>query len=158
MSASTSKRVVAVRFDREPVRGFIAPSSFLGDKSLELLTADGIHLELPYEDVKYLAFVKLWTDSDDLRKSFVSRPKSGGLWVRFEFRDGDCVEALLTGNLLEWPSQGFVGTPPEASRNTQRIFVPKAALRHCAVLGAIGISRQAARKPAPDANQLKMFD
>lgn len=160
MSASTSKRVVAVRFDREPVRGFVAPASYLGDRSLELLTADGNLLALPYGDIKYVAFVKSWTDpsGEDLRKAFISRPKAVGLWVRFDFRDGDSIEALLAGNLIEWPAQGYLGTPPEASRNTQRLFVPRAALRQCAVMGVIGPSRRTSRKREIDAGQLRMFD
>jgi hypothetical protein len=159
LAASTSKRVVAVRFDREPVRGYVAPATYLGETSLEVLTADGNLLRLPYDDVKFLAFVKSWDEpAEELRKSFISRPKGAGLWVRFDFRDGDTLEALLAANLLEWPAQGFLGAPPDAARNTQRLFVPKAALRQCAVLGAIGSARRPAAKREAAATQLKMFD
>lgn len=157
MAASTSKRVVAVRFDREPVRGYVAPASYLGPDSLEVLTADGNLFTVPYADLKLLAFVKSWDEPvDDLRKSFVSRPKGAGLWVRFDFRDGDSIEAVLSANLLDWPPQGFLGTPPDAARNVQRLFVPRLALDQCAMLGAIGAGRRTRREP--DSAQLKMFD
>ena len=159
MAASTSKRVVAVRFDREPIRGYVSPASYLGESTLEVLTSEGNLLQLPYEDLKFVAFVKSWEEpADDLRKSFISRPKGTGLWVRFDFRDGDSLEALLTGNLLEWPAAGYLGTPPDAARNTQRLFVPRSALRQCAVLGAIGSARRPPTKAEADAAQLKMFD
>lgn len=159
MAASTSKRVVAVRFDREPVRGFVALDSYLGERSLEILTPEGNILQAPYADIKLLAFVKSWEESvEDLRKSFVSRPKGAGLWVRFDFRDGDSLEALLSGNLVEWPAQGYLGTPPDAARNTQRLFVPRSAVRQCLVLGAIGAARRLPSKAEADAAQLQMFD
>lgn len=159
MAASTSKKVVAVRFDREPIRGYIAPATYLGAESLEILTPDGTLLSLPYADLKLVAFVKSWDEPwDDVRKSFVSRPKGAGLWVRFDFRDGDSFEALLPANLVDWPASGYIGTPPDSARNTQRLFVPRLALRQCTVLGAIGSGRRPALRQDADSKQLKMFD
>lgn len=160
MATSTSKKVIAVRFDRDPVRGYVAPAAFLQVDHIEVLSADGNVQLLPYPDVKMIAFVKDWDDlpSTEDRKAFVSRPKSEGLWVRFEFRDGDSLEALLPNSLLSMESAGFLGMPPDSSRNTQRVFVPRTALRACSVLGVVGSPRRTPKaKPAP-ADQLKMFD
>jgi hypothetical protein len=160
LASSTNKRVVAVRFDREPIRGYITFPSCLRESAVEVLTAEGTLAEVPYADIKYVGFVKMWEQppGEEMRKSFISRPKGGGVWVRFLFRDGDSMEALLSGDLMEWPAQGYLATPPDSARNTQRLFVPKAALQACAALGIIGSARRESRKREPAAGQLKMFD
>ena len=159
MPGSTNKKVVVVRFDREPATGY-APASFDESDNLEVLTPAGSILTMPYRDVKAVCFVKSWEEPVGIeeRRSFGSRPRLEGLWVKALFRDGDFLELLLPNRLLDLPVSGFLGAPPDAAGNAQRVFIPRVALTDCVVLGVIGASRKAsARKPGAE-GQLKMFD
>ncbi len=159
MSSSTNKKVLVVRFDREPVTGYVAPATSLQPDHVEVLTADGAVFRIPYADVKLVKFVKSWDTAEAGRKEFASRPKTAGLWVQFDFRDGASLQALLPNRLNEFEPLGFWGTPPDAGGNTQRVFVPRAALSGCTVLGVIGGSRKPTGRKRPAAvGQLKMFD
>ena len=160
MASSTNKKVVAVRYDREPVAGFVNPSAYLQPSGIEVLTTAGNLVALPYAEVKALCFVKDVEPADVWRpnQAFAARPKAEGLWVRFQFRDGDSIEGLVSANLLNLETQGFTLTPPDAGGPTPRIFVPRASLSDVRVLGVIGASGRG-RKPKPKpVDQLEMFD
>ncbi len=159
MPGSTSKKVVVLRFDREPAAGY-APTSFDEPGNLELLTPAGSILTIPYRDVKVVCFVKSWEEPVGIeeRRSFGSRPRLEGLWVKALFRDGDFLELLLPNRLLDLPLSGFLGTPPDAVGNAQRVFIPKSALTDCVVLGVVGANRKTSRHKAGGEGQLKMFD
>lgn len=124
-----------------------------------LLPTGILHL-VPYTEVKQVSFVK---DFDTGRarpeqKSFQSRPKVDGLWVEMEFQDNDLLEGVMPNNLAAAEPTGFTITPPNATGNTQRVFVPRAALRSMTVKAVIGL--RAARKPAvtpPVAAQPRLF-
>ncbi len=160
MPASTSKKVIAVRFDREILFGYVAPGEFRKPSYVELLTPDGGILQISHPEIKSICFVKNWESGTFWdHKRFRTRPKGAGLWVRFEFRDQDTLEALLPNRLLDLASDGFDGIPPEAIGNVQRVFIPRAALLDCLVLGVIGASKPRERRPAPtEAGQMRMFD
>lgn len=159
MPGSTSKKVVVVRFEREQATGY-APVSFDESDNLEVLTPAGSVLIMPYRDVKAVCFVKSWEEPAGIeeRRSFASRPRQEGLWVKALFRDGDFLELLLPNRLLDQPLKGILGTPPDAAGNTQRIFLPKAALSDCVVLGVVGAGRKTTPRKAANEGQLKMFD
>ena len=46
-----------------------------------------------------------------LRRTFLSRPKLDGLWLRLTFRDGDVQEAVMPNNLLFVEPHGFQSDP-----------------------------------------------
>ena len=161
MAASTNKRVLVARFDRETLAGFVSsPGGFEGG-ALELLTPDGSVLRVPYAEVKVVCFVRDFEGGETWRehRSYLTRPKSAGLWVRLRFRDGDLIEGLLPNNLLQVESTGYSLVPPDPTFHNQRIFVPKAALTEVQVLGVIGspLRRRAAKPAAGEAGQLEMF-
>jgi hypothetical protein len=162
VAASTNKKVLVARFDRETLLGFVSsPSGFESD-ALELLTTDGTVLQVPYSDVKAVCFVRDFEAGDTWRehRAFLTRPKSAGLWVRLRFRDGDSVEGMLPNNLLQLENGGFSIVPPDPTFQNQRIFVPRVALTDVQVLGVIGspLKRRPA-KPAPaEEGQLSKFD
>lgn len=149
-----------LRFDRESLTGFIHPQTFLGERGVELLSATGSLLVVPYADVKAVCFVR---DFDFEAPSaqqlvFTNRPKAHGLWLRLTFRDGQSMEALIANNLLLIEPGGISVTPPEGVWNSQKIFVPRAALAEVQVLGVVGVpARKPAKKPEP-AEQLKIFE
>jgi hypothetical protein len=160
---STSKKVVAVRFDRKPLRGFIDPQSSLQTDGIELLTAAGAIAKLPYREVKALCFVRDF-DSGPVWKEnrvFTVRPKTEGVWVRLLFEDGDTMEGVIPNNLLAVEPHGFTIAAPDPGFQNQRIFVPRQALRQVQVVGVIGSPLRKRRKPPDKAgkkDQLEMFD
>ena len=150
------------RFDRESVHGYVQVPESFGPEGLSLMTVTGTLLELPYSEIKVVSFVRDFEGGDTWRnhRSFASRPKSPGLWVRFSFRDGDGTEGVLANNLAMLEPVGFYLIPPDPSFQNQRLFVPRQALTEARVLGVIGGRPlpKAAKKVKPtDEEQLEMF-
>jgi hypothetical protein len=158
VGGSTTKKAVLRRFDKEPLAGYINPLSFLQLTGIELLSPEGNVALIPYTDVKALAFVRDFdAPSEPGRQIFQTRPKTEGLWVRLEFRDGDVTEGILPNNLLQIETSGFTIIPPEAFGNTQRLFVPRTALRSVQVLGVVGSPLKKKAKPAAK-EQIGLFE
>jgi hypothetical protein len=161
LASNTAKRVVAYRFERQPVEGFLNPSTFFVQTGVELLTLAGTVQTLSYSDLKAICFVgePARFDLFDSHPVFERRPRFPGLWARFTLRDGDQIEGILPHNLLEWPSTGFLFMPPRPSGVRQRVFLPREALKSTELLGVIGIavSRTRPVKRLPE-GQLHMFD
>jgi hypothetical protein len=146
LPASTHKKVVVEFTDRNSLRGFLNPSRMGESASLDLLTPEGEHEEIPCEKVRAIYFVRdLTSDFVPERTAFLSRPKLDGLWVRLRFRDGGTLEGVIPNDLLAFMEHGLQLTPPDFHSNTDRIYVPRAALTELTVLGVVGIAR---RKPA----------
>jgi hypothetical protein len=156
---STHKKVMVVLLDGGPIRGYLNPSGLGRAETLDLLTPDGEHRTIPIVDVKALHFVREFTsDIAPERKSFFSRPKLDGLWVRLKFRDNDSIEGILPNNLLELMDSGLQITPPDLHGNSLRIFIPRTALAEITVLGVVGIARRTHGKaPAAAPPQQKLF-
>ncbi len=158
MTASTTKKALVRRFDREALQGYIHPPSFLQPDGIELLSADGVVSRIPYADVKCVAFVREFDQPEMERRSFLTRPKMAGLWVSLRFRDGETIEGIVPNNLLQVETAGFSIIPPDPNGNQQRIFAPRAALAGVEVLGVIG-SPLRRRKAKPAAKeQIDLFD
>jgi hypothetical protein len=158
VALTTNKKVFVTRFERESVHGFVqTPGGFAAD-SVELLTPAGALVRLPYSEVKAVCFVRDFDGGDTWRehRSFASRPKAPGIWVRLVFQDEDSTEGMLANNLMLLESNGFFITPPDPTFQNQRIFVPRLALREVQVVGVIGARRKAPRPPKPE-GQLEMF-
>jgi hypothetical protein len=153
LATSTSKKVLVERFDRETVSGFVNPSAWLTGSGLELLTTSGAVTVLPYRDVKAVFFVREFTDPPG-RRSFASRPRTGGLWLRLSFRDGDVLEGVMPNNLLQMEPEGLHILPPDSA---QRVFVPRAALSAIQVLGVVGSPLRAGRRKPPSKDQIRLF-
>jgi hypothetical protein len=162
LSSSSNKKVLVTRFDRDTVPGFVRlPESFLPD-GLDLLTLAGSVMKLPYADVKVVSFVRDLDGGEAWKahRTFASRPKTPGLWIKLVFRDGDTVEGILANNLLLMEPTGFQLIPPDPTFQNQRIFVPKEALREAHVLGVMGARprrKPAGKPPMGDEEQLEMF-
>ena len=160
MAGSTSKKVRINRFEREPLLGFVNPMTYLRPTGVELLTPDGNYSVVPYNEVKAVYFVKDFEPPDPAneRKTFSTRPKMDGLWVRVKFRDGEVMDGILANNLLLIEAQGFTVVPPDPYSNNQRLFLPRAALTELQVLGVVGSPLRRPRpKPVPK-EQIGLFD
>jgi hypothetical protein len=160
VAASTNKKVLVARFDRETLFGFVLSPSGLESDALELLTAEGSVLNIPFQDVKAVCFVRDFEAGDTWRehRAFLTRPKSAGLWLKLRFRDGDTLEGMLPNNLMQLDATGFSIVPPDPTFQNQRIFVPRLAVTDVQVLGVVGTSqRRRTTKPVAKEGQLEMF-
>ena len=163
MALASNKKVLICRFDRESLQGFVQTPGGLETDPIELMRPEGSIVRIPAGETKLVCFVRDFEAGESWRdhRSFVSRPKSAGLWVRFQFRDGDWLEGLLPNNLLHIESAGFSSIPPDPTYQNQRVFIPRPALSGVEVLGVIGSPlHRRAKKPAKPAGegQLEMFD
>ena len=155
---STHKKVVVRKMDRDSINGHVAPANFVRDGKLELLNTSGNVVAIDLRDIKAVYFVREFSDSDSLsRKTFTTRPRTEGLWVRLKFKDNEVLEGMMPNDLSLTTAEGFLINPPDLRSNTQRIFVPRTALESLTVLAVIGATHRR-RKGAPtDTRQVPMF-
>jgi hypothetical protein len=159
---STHKKAVVTLFEGEAEQGYINPQNLGQVESVDVLTRDGEHKSVPSRDVKAVYFVKEFTDAfEPDRKTFLSRPKLDGLWVRLRFRDDDEMEGLVPNDLLDLLDTGVRLTPPDLHGNSLWVFIPRTALAEMKVLGVVGVARRAPRDKAAAARasetQPKLF-
>jgi hypothetical protein len=156
--ASTHKKVIVELLEKKLLRGYLNPAKLSqAEPVMDLLTQEGAHEQVSIGRVRAVYFVRDLEDDIELeRKSFLSRPKRDGLWVRLRFLDGDSLEGVIPNDLLSFLDNGVQITPPDFNSNADRIYVPRAALTELTVLGVVGIAR---RKPsaAPEA-QPRLFN
>ncbi len=156
--ATTHKKVIVRKMDRDSVNGYVG-AAFISDGKLELMNTAGNVVAIELHEVKGVYFVREFGDSETLtRKTFTSRPRVEGLWVRLRFRDNEIIEGMMPNDLLHEGSEGFSIIPPDTRSNTQRIFVPRAALAEMTVIGVIGDKKSGRRGRRPeDTLQVPMF-
>lgn len=155
---STHKKVIVRKMDRDSVNGYVAPADFVREGRLELLNTSGNVVSIDLKDIKGVYFVREFGDSDSLaRKTFTTRPRTEGLWVRLRFKDNEVMEGMMPNDLGLTMAEGFLLNPPDLRSNTQRIFVPRTAIESLTVLAVIGGTRRKARGPA-DIRQVPMFN
>ena len=154
---STHKKVIVRKMDRDSISGYVMPANFVNDGKLELLNTAGTVIGIDLREIKGVYFVREFGDSEALlRKTFTTRPRSDGLWIRLKFKDGEIIEGLLPNDLLQQVPEGYLVNPPDLRSNTQRIFVPRTALESLTVLAVIG-GGQRGRRAAADQRQVPMF-
>ncbi len=155
---STHKKVIVRKTGRDSLRGYVSPS-FIVEGKLELLNQSGKVVLVDLTEVKTVEFVRDFNDSTTQgRKTFTTRPRTEGLWVRLRFTDNDILEGIMPNDLVQlWP-EGYLITPPDTRGNVQRVFIPKAALEEMNVLAVIGRpdSRRKVVKPE-DTRQERLF-
>jgi hypothetical protein len=155
--ATTHKKVIVRKMDRDTVNGYVS-NAFVTEGKLELMNTAGNVVTMDLRDIKGVYFVREFGDTETLtRKTFTSRPRVEGLWVRLRFRDNEVIEGMMPNDLLHEGGEGFSIIPPDAQSNTQRIFVPRSALAEMTVIGVIGEkSGRRGRRPE-DTRQVPMF-
>jgi hypothetical protein len=156
---STTKKVVIRKMDRDSINGYVAPANFVHDGKLELLNTSGNVVAIDLRDIKGVYFVREFSDSDSVsRKTFTSRPRTEGLWVRLRFKDNEVLEGMMPNDLSLTTAEGFLVNPPDLRSNTQRIFVPRSALESLTVLAVIGATRRARKGVPTDTRQVPLFE
>lgn len=155
--AGAQKKVILRRFSPGLLWGYLPPSGFVHADALDLLDLSGRIQSIPLPDVKYAAFVRDFNTNDIamperlLRKTFLARPRTEGLWLRLALRDGDKLEGLAPLDLTladGWvEDQGVSLVPPDIRGNTQRLYVPRVAIEQMEVLAVV--TTPSKKKPTP---------
>ncbi len=144
--------------DRDAVNGYVGVS-FIVDGKLEMLNTAGNVVGIDLSEIKGVYFVREFGDSESLvRKTFTTRPRAEGLWVRIRFRDNEVVEGMMPNNLAQVEPEGFLINPPDTRSNTQRIFVPRTAISELTVLAVIGGAQRRRKAATPQEGQVGLFD
>ena len=158
---STHKKVIVRKMDRDSIQGYVTPSNFVNNGKLELLNTAGKVVQIDLEEIKGVYFVRDFSEPESPgRKTFATRPRTEGLWVRLTFRDNEVLEGMMSNDLTHFSPEGFLLSPPDSRANTQRIFVPRNALSNLTVLAVIGGPVARRRRPAAaaaDTRQVPMF-
>ncbi len=169
--AASRKKVIVRRFSPGFLPGYLPTTGLLADSTpgaLGLLDLAGKVLAIPLDDVKYVAYVRDFNQADAdperlARKTFAGRPRNEGLWLRLTLRDSEVLEGLAALDLAfadGWTADGGVSlAPPDVRGNTQRLFVPRAAIQTMEIVSTImAPSRKMAAKPIPmDSRQSDLF-
>jgi hypothetical protein len=165
---AAQKKVVVRLFKGGLAWGYLSAAGFCEDTRVTLMEVDGRAKTLDFKDIKIICYVRDFNldDPEDPerlgRRSFQTRPRGEGLWLRLGFLDGDSLEGLSGFDLSFMDSllqeHGLFLTPPDARANAQRVFVPRSALSSLEVLGYITApSKRAAPKTKSDAGQPRLF-
>lgn len=155
---STHKKVIVRKNGRDSLRGYVSPN-FIVEGKLELLNQSGKVVWIDLGEIKSVDFVRDFTEAATPgRKTFTTRPRTEGLWVRLKFTDNDVLEGMMPNDLVQVSADGYLITPPDTRGNVQRVFVPKAALEEVNVLAVIGRAQGRHKRPAPeDTRQEQLF-
>ena len=142
--------------DRDTLNGYVAPAHFVQEGKLELLNTAGNVVGIELRDIRAVYFVREFGDTEALnRKTFTTRPRTEGLWVRLKFKDNEQLEGMMPNDLSLNSAEGFLVNPPDMRSNVQRIFVPRAALESLTVLAVIGAAKR--RRGQTDQRQAALF-
>ncbi len=153
---STHKKVVVRKLDRDSLNGYVTPANFTHEGKLEVLNTSGNVVTIDLKDIKGVYFVRDFAESDvAARKTFPTRPRTEGLWVRLKFKDNEVIEGMMPNDLGLTMAEGFLINPPDLRSNTQRIFVPRTSVESLTVLAVIGTARR--HKATQDTRQVPMF-
>jgi hypothetical protein len=155
---STHKKVVVLLLDGTPQKGYLSAAGLSEAAAIDLLTPEGEHLAIELSGVKAIYFVDdLQRPYEPVRKSFLSRPKLEGLWIKLTFRDRDTIEGISSNELLETVDRGVQFTPPDLHGNCLRMFVPRTALSEARVIGVVGAAKRPLRSATPIPAQPRLF-
>jgi hypothetical protein len=162
--SASRKKVVVRRFSPGPLWGYLPATGLAQTGSspmLDLLDLGGHVHPLPLVDVKYVCYVRDFNTTDQanperlLRKTFLARPRTEGLWLRLVLRDGDRIEGLASLDLSfadGWAADlGVHLIPPDIRGNTQRIFVPRSSMEAMEIVAVV--TTPSRKKPATNSGE-----
>jgi hypothetical protein len=154
------KKVILRKLSRDWLAGYLPPSAFVVQEQVELLDLAGKLIAVPLSQVKWICFVRDFQSGDVnqperlLRKSFITRPRAQGLWVRVRLKDNDSIEGLAANDLTLIEGDGLFLIPPDTRSNTQRIFLPREVVVELDVLAVI---KTGARRGPSEVVQESLF-
>jgi hypothetical protein len=157
--ASLRKPVIVRKFSRDWCAGYAGLNFGQDAPELEILDLGGKVLRMAWAQIKWVCYLRDLPSSSEsanperlLHKRFAIRPRATGVWLRLTLQDGDELEGLAANDRSLVDGAGLLLTPPDTRSNTQRIYVPRAAIQTLEVVGVIGSSARKSvtihRKPA----------
>jgi hypothetical protein len=159
---SAQKKVIIRTFADVLSWGYLPQTLFVRENQVPLMATDGRLTTISMNDIKTISYVRDFNLDDPanperlLRRTFPARPRGDGLWLRLTFLDNDILEGLGTLDIASLDSlladRGLLLTPPDTRGNTQRLFVPRSALRSLEVLGFVTAPSRRLAKPASTPN------
>jgi hypothetical protein len=165
--ASLRKPVIVRKFSRDWCAGYAGLSFGQDAPDLEILDLTGKVLRIGWDLVKWVCYVRDFPVQSSgaeaanperlLHKRFSTRPRTAGVWLRMTLTDGEELEGLAANDRSLLEGAGVLLTPPDTRSNTQRIYVPRAAIRTLEVVGLIGAGARkgpASRHKAADQPEL----
>ena len=170
--ASSRKKVLLRTLDDAILPGYLPVSGFVdardGVVSVALLDLEGRVSPVLLETIRSIAFVRDFNldDKQDperlIRRTFLARPRTEGLWVRLTLDGGSIFEGLsaidiaLLDGVLE--DRGIFLIPPDIRSNTQRVYIPRTAILEMQILAVITTpSKTRPVKPATEIEQAPLF-
>jgi hypothetical protein len=149
---ASHKKVIVRKLGRDWMSGYLAPSAFIAQGQVHLLDLAGKLVAVSVAEVKWICFVREFQSGDTqqperlLRKSYATRPRTQGLWLRVRLTDQDVLEGLAMNDLSLLENEGLFLIPPDTRGNTQRLFIPRQAIEEFEVLAVVknGVRRNPA--------------
>jgi hypothetical protein len=156
--------VIVRKLTRDWCAGYAAANPTGEAEGLELLLSSGKLLHIAWDQVKWVCYVRELSSAEGgapiaagdtvnperlLRRRFTSRPRMDGLWLRLILSDNDELEGVAANDRSLVEGAGLLLTPPDTRSNTQRVFVPRSAIRELTVLGVISPATAQRRKTGP---------
>jgi hypothetical protein len=141
--AVSRKKVIVRKLSRDWLCGYLPPADFVQEEEIQLLDLTGKLISIAAAEVKWVCFVRDFQSGDAsqperlLRKTFVTRPRSEGLWIRARLKDNDVIEGLAQNDLTLLEGEGLFLAPPDTRSNTQRIFLPRQVVAELEILAVI---------------------
>jgi hypothetical protein len=160
---SSRKKAIIRKFSRDWAAGYLSSDEFVQGSAVEMLGLDGKVTAISLEQIKWVCFVRDFSSGDAanperlLRKTFAGRPRTAGLFVRLRLNDGDLIEGLAANDLSLISSNGVALTPPDIRGNTQRMWIPAAAVSELEIVAVIGSAKPRPANVPPDDAQERLF-
>ena len=161
--ASSRKPVIVRKFSRDWVAGYADMAGRGDTPALEILDTTGKVVSLSWDQVKWVCYLRELGAPEGgnperlLQKKFSVRPRTPGLWLRLVLRDADELEGIAVNDRSLIEGQGLLLIPPDTRSNTQRIFVPRAAIEAMEVVALIGAGRRRESATGTGAQQPELF-
>jgi len=160
--------VIVRKFSRDWCAGYALANFGQDSSELEILDLGGKVLSIGWEQIKWVCYVRDFPSATSqsetanpdrlLHKRFSTRPRATGVWLRMNLTDGEEIEGLASNDRSLIEGSGLLLAPPDTRSNTQRIYIPRAAIQTLQVLGLIGATtRGSSASRAATGNQPGLF-
>ncbi|WP_089407728.1 DUF6982 domain-containing protein [Granulicella rosea] len=143
--------------------GYLEPSGIVQRETVDLLDLDGRIASFPLAGIRSICYVRDFNLTDTVgperlvRRTFLARPRTEGLWLRVTLHGAEPLEGLAASDtslldaLIE--DRGLYLTPPDTRANTQRVFLPRTAIAELKLLAVV--TTPSKPKPAQPADDLQ---